>query len=180
VADRSRASHPPAATTRVAIHLASDARLISAECVPFGPASGCQRCDASISGRTGALAIHPTSAPAPGQDVPVKCNQRPAYFRTLSLFHYRSALDHFESQLPLPPLSIFFYLSDVVLGSSAFSRCLREKGLNLLPHFIAFAAGAFNPFFVVLADRHYQSETLATIFAKIFVKRHRNPPLEFL
>jgi hypothetical protein len=65
-------------------------------------------------------------------------------------------------------------------GSSAFSRCLREKGLNLLPYFSAVAAGAFNPFFVVLADRHSQSETLATLFAKIFVKRHRNPSLEFL
>jgi hypothetical protein len=64
-------------------------------------------------------------------------------------------------------------------GSSAFSRCVREKGLNLLPHFSAVAAGAFNPFFVVLTDRHSQSETLATLFAKIFVKRHRNPTLGF-
>jgi len=32
-------------------------------------------------------------------------------------------------------------------GSSAFSRCLREKGLNLPPHFSAVAAGALNRFF---------------------------------
>ena len=65
-------------------------------------------------------------------------------------------------------------------GSSAFSRCLREKGLNLLLHFVAVAAGALNPFFVVLADWHCEGESLATLFAKIFVKRHRNPPLELL
>ena len=65
-------------------------------------------------------------------------------------------------------------------GSSAFSRCLREKGLNLLLHFSAVAAGALNPFFVVLADCQRESETLATLFAKIFVKRHRNPPVQLL
>src|SRR5208337_4489069 len=65
-------------------------------------------------------------------------------------------------------------------GSSAFSRCLREKGLNLLLYFSAVAAGALNPFFVVLVDCQRESETLSTLFAKIFVKRHRNPPLEFL
>ena len=59
-------------------------------------------------------------------------------------------------------------------GSSAFSRCLREKGLNLLLHFSALAAGALNPFFVVLADCHREGETLAALFAKIFVKSHRN------
>ncbi|HEY1476302.1 MAG TPA: hypothetical protein VGF37_01340, partial [Chthoniobacterales bacterium] len=55
-------------------------------------------------------------------------------------------------------------------GSSAFSRCLREKGLNLLLYFSAVAAGALNPFFVVLADSHCEGETLAALFAKIFVK----------
>ena len=65
-------------------------------------------------------------------------------------------------------------------GSSAFSRCLREKGLDLLLQFGAFAAGALNPFFVVLADCHCEGETLNTLFAKIFVKRHRDPPLGFL
>ena len=65
-------------------------------------------------------------------------------------------------------------------GSSAFSRCLREKGLNLLLNFSAVAAGALNPFFVVLADCQREGETLVTLFAKIFVKRHRIPPLEFL
>jgi hypothetical protein len=65
-------------------------------------------------------------------------------------------------------------------GSSAFSRCLREKGLNLLLHFSAVAAGALTPFFVVLADCHCEGETLNTLFAKIFVKRHRDPPLGFL
>ena len=65
-------------------------------------------------------------------------------------------------------------------GSSAFSRCLREKGLDLRLEFSAFATGALNPFFVVLADCHCEGETLKTLFAKIFVKRHRNPPLEFL
>jgi hypothetical protein len=65
-------------------------------------------------------------------------------------------------------------------STSAFSRCLREKGLNLLLDFSAVAAGALNPFFVVLADCHWQGETVATFFAKIFVKGHRNPPVEFL
>ena len=64
--------------------------------------------------------------------------------------------------------------------ASAFSRCLREKGLNLLLYFSAVAAGALNPFFVVLVDCQRESETLSTLFAKIFVKRHRNPPLDFL
>jgi hypothetical protein len=64
--------------------------------------------------------------------------------------------------------------------ASAFSRCLREKGLNLLLYFSAVAAGALNPFFVVLADCHCEGETLATLFAMIFVMRHRNPPLELL
>ena len=86
----------------------------------------------------------------------------------------------FESQLPLAAALYLLYLSDVVLGSSAFSRCLREKGLNLLPHFSSVAAGALNRFFVVVADRHCQSETLATLFAKIFVKRHSNPALGVL
>ena len=63
---------------------------------------------------------------------------------------------------------------------SAFSRCLREKRLNLLLDFSALAVGALNPFFAVLADRHCEGETLATFFAKIFVKRHRNPSLQFL
>jgi hypothetical protein len=31
-----------------------------------------------------------------------------------------------------------------------------------------------NRFFVVLADCHREGETLAALFAKIFVKRHRN------
>src|SRR6202035_4779704 len=44
-------------------------------------------------------------------------------------------------------------------GSLAFSRCLREKGLNLPLHFSAVAAGALTPFFVVLADCHCESET---------------------
>ena len=65
-------------------------------------------------------------------------------------------------------------------GSSAFSRCLREKGLDLRLQFSAFAAGALNPFFVVLADCHCEGETLNTFFAMIFVKRHRDPPLGFL
>jgi hypothetical protein len=63
---------------------------------------------------------------------------------------------------------------------SALSRCLREKGLNLLLYFSAVAAWALNPFFVVLADCHCEGETLATLFAMIFVMRHRNPPLELL
>ena len=67
-----------------------------------------------------------------------------------------------------------------LLRSSAFSRCLREKGLDLRLQFSAFAAGALNPFFVVLADCHCEGETLNTLFAKIFVKRHRDPPLGFL
>ena len=50
----------------------------------------------------------------------------------------------------------------------------------MLLHFSAVAAGALNPFFVVLADRLCEGETLTTFFAKIFVKRHRNPPPEFL
>jgi hypothetical protein len=50
----------------------------------------------------------------------------------------------------------------------------------LLLHFSAVAAGALNPVFVVLADCQREGETLATLFAKIFVKRHRNSPLEFL
>jgi hypothetical protein len=65
-------------------------------------------------------------------------------------------------------------------GSSAFSRCLREKRLDLLLQFSAFAAGALNPFFVMLADCHCEGETLNTLFAKIFVKRHRDPPLGLL
>jgi hypothetical protein len=64
--------------------------------------------------------------------------------------------------------------------SSAFSRCLREKGLNLLLNFSAVAAEALNPFLVVRADCHCEGETLATLFATIFVKRHKNPPLESL
>ena len=64
--------------------------------------------------------------------------------------------------------------------SSTFSRCLCEKGLNLLLHFGAVAAGALNSFFVVLADCHCEGESLTTLFAKIFVKRHRDPPLGFL
>ena len=67
-----------------------------------------------------------------------------------------------------------------LLRSSAFSRCLREKGLNLLLNFSAVAAGALNPFFAVRADCHCEGETLATLFATIFVKRHKNPPLESL
>ena len=43
----------------------------------------------------------------------------------------------------------------------------------MLLDFSAFAVGALNPFFAVLADRHCEGETLATFFAKIFVKRHR-------
>ena len=50
----------------------------------------------------------------------------------------------------------------------------------MLLHFSALAAGALNPFFVVLADCHREGETLVTLFAKIFVKRHRDPPLGFL
>ena len=50
----------------------------------------------------------------------------------------------------------------------------------MLLHFGAVAAEALNPFFVVLADWHCEGESLATLFAKIFVKRHRNPPLELL
>ncbi len=50
----------------------------------------------------------------------------------------------------------------------------------MLLHFSAVAAGALNPFFVVLTDCHCEGETLATLFAMIFVKRHKNPPLEFL
>jgi uncharacterized protein with GYD domain len=65
-------------------------------------------------------------------------------------------------------------------GSSAFSRCLREKGLDLRLQFSAFATGALTPLFVVLADCHCEGETLNTLFANIFVKRHRNPPLELL
>ena len=49
----------------------------------------------------------------------------------------------------------------------------------MLLHFSTVAAGALNPFFVVLADCQREGETLVTLFAKIFVKRHRNPPLEF-
>ena len=43
----------------------------------------------------------------------------------------------------------------------------------MLLHFSAVAAGALNPFFVVLADCHREGETLVTLFAKIFVKRLR-------
>jgi hypothetical protein len=32
----------------------------------------------------------------------------------------------------------------------------------------------------VLADGHCEGETLATLFAMIFVKRHKNPPPAFL
>jgi hypothetical protein len=46
----------------------------------------------------------------------------------------------------------------------------------LLLNFSAVAAGALNLFFVVLADCHCEGETLATLFAMIFVKRHKNPP----
>ena len=50
----------------------------------------------------------------------------------------------------------------------------------MLLQFSAFAAGALNLFFVVLADCHCEGETLNTLFAKIFVKRHRDPALGFL
>jgi hypothetical protein len=56
-----------------------------------------------------------------------------------------------------------------------FYAAVLEDGRIVRP--TAISRGALNPFFVVLADRHCEGETLTTFFAKIFVKRHRDPPL---
>jgi hypothetical protein len=44
----------------------------------------------------------------------------------------------------------------------------------------AVAARALDAFFIVIADGHSERESLATFLAKIFVKRHRGLPVEFL
>jgi hypothetical protein len=55
---------------------------------------------------------------------------------------------------------------------SALSRGLGEKRLVLRHNFRALTIWTLNRFFLVLADRHREGETLVTLFAKIFVYRH--------
>jgi hypothetical protein len=59
--------------------------------------------------------------------------------------------------------------------SSALFGSLREKRLELRHNLGAVAVRALNALLFVLTDRHRKGETLATLLAKIFVKRHINP-----
>lgn len=55
---------------------------------------------------------------------------------------------------------------------SALSRGLGEKRLVLRHNFRALTVWTLNRLFLVFADGHRESETLVTLFAKIFVNRH--------
>src|ERR1700756_2550578 len=59
--------------------------------------------------------------------------------------------------------------------SSALFGSLREKRPELRHNLGAVAVRALNALLFVLTDRHRKGETLATLLAKIFVKRHINP-----
>ena len=55
---------------------------------------------------------------------------------------------------------------------SALSRGLGEKRQVLRRNFRALTVWTLNRLFLVVADGHRESETLVTLFAKIFVNRH--------